>query len=251
MKIKNILFVFVLLSGLVLGQEFNPELSMSSGNVLFRSKLYDEAIKEYDKILKAGYESPELFYNMGNAYFRTDKLGYAVYCYEKAAKLAPGDEDIAFNLELARSRTQDKIAVIPKFFVAKWWDMLVAAFTVTGWSWIVIFLLAALLGLVLHYLYGTRLKQIVFYSAVSGFFILLLAISLLISRIVTETGSEYGILLESSFVVKYSPDAESNDAFVIHEGIKFVVEDELQGWYKIKIADGKVGWIPKSSAGII
>ena len=46
---------------------------------------------------------------------------------------------------------------------------------------------------------------------------------------------------------KISPDAQSNDAFVIHEGIKFEIEDKVGAWAKIKLPDGKVGWLPDTS----
>ncbi|GBD90794.1 hypothetical protein BMS3Abin04_01513 [bacterium BMS3Abin04] len=52
-------------------------------------------------------------------------------------------------------------------------------------------------------------------------------------------------------MVKISPPRQSNDAFVIHEGIKFKIEDELNNWTKIKLSDGKVGWLPKNSFGKI
>jgi SH3-like domain-containing protein len=58
-----------------------------------------------------------------------------------------------------------------------------------------------------------------------------------------ETSNEFGILIETSANVKVSPDYDSNDAFIIHEGIKFKIEDKVENWTKIKLKDGKVGWL--------
>ncbi|NUM63623.1 MAG: hypothetical protein HUU44_16050, partial [Ignavibacteriaceae bacterium] len=38
-------------------------------------------------------------------------------------------------------------------------------------------------------------------------------------------------------------DQGSTDAFVIHEGLKVNLEDKIDNWVKIKLADGKVGWV--------
>ncbi|MCB0732210.1 MAG: SH3 domain-containing protein, partial [Ignavibacteriae bacterium] len=66
-----------------------------------------------------------------------------------------------------------------------------------------------------------------------------------------ESSNDYGILLSSVTTAKISPDKSSNDAFVIHEGIKFKIEDEVNNWVKIKLSDGKIGWIPTNTFDII
>jgi SH3-like domain-containing protein len=38
---------------------------------------------------------------------------------------------------------------------------------------------------------------------------------------------------------------------VIHEGIKFKIEDEVNSWVKIKLSDGKVGWLPNNVFEVI
>ena len=35
----------------------------------------------------------------------------------------------------------------------------------------------------------------------------------------------------------------SDDVFTIHEGTKVSVLDEVDNWKKIKLADGKIGWL--------
>jgi len=43
--------------------------------------------------------------------------------------------------------------------------------------------------------------------------------------------------------VKSSPSEASVDLFVLHEGTKVALLDEADGWCKIKIANGSVGWL--------
>ena len=65
---------------------------------------YQQAIKDYQEILKTGVSS-EIYYNLGNAYYRTDNITQALLAYERALQLSPGDNDIRFNLQYARSNT--------------------------------------------------------------------------------------------------------------------------------------------------
>jgi SH3-like domain-containing protein len=43
--------------------------------------------------------------------------------------------------------------------------------------------------------------------------------------------------------VKSSPNAASVDLFVLHEGTKVTVLESSDGWNKVRIANGSVGWL--------
>ncbi|MCW8803540.1 MAG: SH3 domain-containing protein, partial [Ignavibacteriaceae bacterium] len=77
--------------------------------------------------------------------------------------------------------------------------------------------------------------------------VFLLVISLLIVKVNKEENVIEGVVIEQSLTVKSSPDMKSTDAFVIHEGLKVNLEDKLDNWVKIRLADGKVGWIENSA----
>jgi len=66
-----------------------------------------------------------------------------------------------------------------------------------------------------------------------------------------ESSTEFGIVTTHTISAKQSPNETSDDVFVIHEGLKVDVQDVFSDWYKIKLSDGKVGWLPKSSMEII
>ncbi len=218
-------------------------------NELFQNKKYESSARLYESILKEGYESADLYYNLGNAYFRQNKLGLAILNYERALKLEPGHEDALYNLEIANFKTIDKIDELPKIFILQWWDNFVGMFSVTGWSGIVlIFLVITLAGLG-FFLSSKKyeFKRVAFiFSSASALF---LAISIFIMLYSYNKASSisFGILTEKAYTVKTSPDDTSKDAFVVHEGIKFVIEDSFKEWYKIKLFDNKVGWIKKES----
>lgn len=54
--------------------------------------------------------------------------------------------------------------------------------------------------------------------------------------------------MESSVTVRSTPTKSGTDLFVIHEGTRVEVRDNsMRDWAEVQIADGKVGWIEKSS----
>ena len=55
------------------------------------------------------------------------------------------------------------------------------------------------------------------------------------------------IIFAESTEVKSGPSMGSESAFILHEGTKVTVLESLDNWKKIRIADGKMGWINASS----
>lgn len=51
--------------------------------------------------------------------------------------------------------------------------------------------------------------------------------------------------MTASVTIKSSPDDTGTELFVIHEGAKVWVIDEVGEWLRVKIADGNNGWLKK------
>jgi tetratricopeptide (TPR) repeat protein len=230
-----------------------PDDMMREANKLYQDGQYEAAVQSYEKILSSGYESGALYFNLGNAYFKSGKLGFAVYNYERGLKIQPTDEDLAYNLKLANARSVDKITEVPKIFFVAWWEGLITSLSVSGWSLIVLAFYLILIVCIGVYLLvrNSTLQRIAFMGGSASLSVLLLAAFFLFARINREASTNYGVLLSQSYTVKISPDLKSSDAFVIHEGIKFVIEDHVGEWSKIRLVDGKVGWVQKDSFGQI
>lgn len=231
----------------------SPEQLMNEANKLYQQQNYEQAIEIYNKVLSQGYESSVLYYNLGNAYFKEGKLGYAILNYEKGLKLNPDDEDLIYNLKIANARTVDKITEVPKLFFITWWESLITIFSVSGWSIIFIIIFWIFLASIAVYFFSRKisLQRIAFLSGAVSLAVVVILAVILFARVNRETNVNHGILIEQSYNAKVSPDEKSNDAFVIHEGIKFSLEDQVGNWVKIRLIDGKVGWIEKNSFGKI
>jgi len=55
------------------------------------------------------------------------------------------------------------------------------------------------------------------------------------------------IVFVPTITVKSSPNQNSVDLFVIHEGAKVKILQTVGNWNEIKIANGSVGWLPAES----
>ncbi|PKL82971.1 MAG: hypothetical protein CVV24_07290 [Ignavibacteriae bacterium HGW-Ignavibacteriae-3] len=249
----NLLILIVLFSGGRLVYAQSQDELMKGANKFYQEGNYHLALESYKRIIGQGYESGALFYNLGNAYFKTGQLGHAIYSYEKGLKLEPNDEDLAYNLKIANARTVDKITELPKLFIVSWWEGLVTSLNVTGWSLTVVIVFWILLLSIAVYFLSRRnnLQKFAFMSASIFLALFIFTAVLLFARVNREAVTNYGVLLAPTYTVKLSPDIKSNDAFVIHEGIKFAVEDYVNEWAKIRLIDGKVGWAQKNVFGQI
>ena len=243
----NLIFALTLFSGLSFAQNIDEQ--MQKAGALYRNGEFDKAIKIYEDLRSEGYEGTSLYFNLANTYYRIGKLGYAILNYERALKNSPSDEDVKHNLAFASLSTVDRIQPLPTFFVFEWWDSLLASLSVNGWTYITFFFYILLMAMIVIYFFAKTIFQqkLILFSGLGVLAILLLVVSFLIVKINREQNVISGVVIEQSITVKTSPDPKSTDAFVIHEGLKVNLEDQLDEWIKIRLVDGKVGWVENDS----
>ena len=219
---------------------------MTKANEFYRSNDFVSAINEYEKLIGEGYQGTSLFYNLGNAYYRIGKIGYAILYYEKALKLSPSDDDVKHNLALANMGTIDKIETLPKFFLFDWWESFLAFLSLQGWIIFTLIVYFLLLAAIAIYFFAAHIVQqrISFFSGLAILIVLIVSVSVVTIKLNRENKRLEAVLVENTVVVKLSPDEHGKDGFVIHEGLKILLEDEVDSWKKIRLPDGKVGWIP-------
>lgn len=231
----------------------NPESIMKKANEHFIAGDYNKSIELYEELVSNGFNVASLNYNLANAYYRTGKIGLAILYYERAKQIDPSDEDINHNLNFVRLQTKDKIEKLPEFFLFEWWESALCFFNVNQLTIVAYILFILIIISLIYYTLSKdyKIRRFSFYSSVILVIPLIVSIVLLAVNLNREFTHKYGIILSKSAVVKSSPDPESKDAFIIHEGLKVKIEDGIDNWYKIKLEDGKVGWIDKVTLSII
>ena len=227
--------------------------TFEEGNRLYLQAKYPEAIGQYEKVLQSGTESGELYFNLGNAYYKGGKIQKAILNYERARQLLPGDEDVQFNLQLANLQVTDKIDAVPKLFVYRWFDSLIAMFSLATMGWIVYAFFLLTLAAFAYFLFASTYVQ----KRVSMFTGFIFSAALIMTMIgfgvqsFKESNTEFAIVMSDVTNIKSAPDSKGNDLFVLHKGLKLQVLDSVNHWRKIRLADGKVGWIPEDDCEII
>ena len=64
--------------------------------------------------------------------------------------------------------------------------------------------------------------------------------------------ADEAIVMRPVASVKSSPSAESStDLFILHEGAKVRLIDQVGRWSNIELADGRQGWLPSDDMEII
>jgi tetratricopeptide (TPR) repeat protein len=241
--------IFFLLSITGIGAAAINEELVEQANKDYSAGLYANAIEGYTKVLENGYESVEVYYNLGNAYFKSNEIAAAILYYEKAKKLSPNDEDVLFNLNVANNRIKDKIEAVPVLFYKRWWQQIVNWLSTDAWTrfhitCFIVFLVAAGFYFISRII---LIRKISFWIGLA-----MLGLSFVTfgiawqddksNRQVTEA-----IVFDPSLTVKSSPSEKSVDLFVVHEGTKVAITDQLGDWYEVRIANGSTGWIPDTA----
>ena len=206
---------------------------------------YQQAIKDYEALLKHG-ASADLYYNLGNAYYRTENITRAVLNYERALLLSPGDRDIRFNLQIAQSKTIDKIVPESEMFFFTWYRTLVNLMSVDGWARTSLVSLALVIILLLVYLFSDRiwLRKIGFFGGIALLVLFVMSNVFAWQQKQNLLFRKGAIVIVPSVTVKSTPANNGTDLFVLHEGTKVMITDSsMKDWKEIRIADGKEGWI--------
>jgi tetratricopeptide (TPR) repeat protein len=223
----------------------SPDSDIVKANTAYQAGFYENAIALYEKVIKEGFTSSELYYNLGNAYFKANNNPSAILNYERALKLDPGNEDLIYNLKVANNQIIDKIDQLPKLFYERWWLSLKQLNSTDGWAKLTIILCVVLFLLVAIFLLSTsiKLRRILLPTFLVVLFLMATSFIIAYETYSDAIKQKEAIVFEATLAVKSSPEDSGIDLFVIHEGLKVEVIDELTGWREIKIANGSKGWV--------
>lgn len=210
---------------------------------------YTTAIALYEQILQTG-ESSVLYYNLGNAYFKTDDMARAILNYERALLLNPSDKDIHFNLDLARSKTVDRVTGNTELFFVRWFRSFAGMLSLDAWAYtaVALFILAICSILAFIFCKKGKIKKIFFIFA-AILLILTFGTNMIgHSQKKRLTVHNCAIVMSPSVVVRSTPSVTGTDLFVLHEGRKVTItDDSMAAWKEIELEDGNVGWIEAES----
>ena len=231
--------------------ESYPDSLWKAGVEAYSASQWRQAVSDWSDLAATGLRSKELYYNMGNAYFKAGEIAPAILNYERALRLDPSDSDVRYNLEFARAQTQDRIDEVPEFILKTWTRKLSYLLSSNAWAGLSLFLLALTLGLILLFLLGPTVnaRRTGFFTGIVTLLLTLMCWGFARSLKSTAERHDDAIVMRPVSSVTSSPSSDAaKSLFILHEGTKVKVLDEVSGYTDIELADGRRGWI--SSADI-
>ena len=240
---KHIIYI-VLLSFASFATAQNNIL-FEEGNELYNQGDYRKALEKYEKILETNQHSAELYFNLGNANYKLNNIAPSIFYYEKALMLNPNDKDIKNNIAFAKNMTIDAIDVVPEVGFAKLLNNGTNVMSYDNWAIfsVIMVILFVVLFLIYFFSYSSNQKRIAFISSVVSITIAVFTVAFAFHKYNLDKLDKPAIVFAKESQVKSEPNLRSNEAFTLHEGTKVQVLDTLNNWKKIKLSDGKIGWI--------
>ena len=221
----------------------------NAANSAYVDGRWADAVADYELISGMGLESASLYCNTGDAYFKDGNIPMAILYYERALKLDPSYEDARYNLELLNAMIQDRIEPVPEFVLKAWFRDLCYIMDSDSWAVCFIVLLALTLALVLVFLLAPTAggRRAGFFTGIAVLLLAVMSLSFSIWQKNDYSDADKAIVMRPVTSVKSSPAAGlSTDLFILHEGTKVKVIDEVGSWNNIELADGRRGWIPSA-----
>jgi tetratricopeptide (TPR) repeat protein len=232
---------------MLFAQDNNTQL-WEKANAFYTTEDYQQAISNYEQILRSGQESAKLYFNLGNAYYKAGNINQAILNFERAKVLAPNDENIDFNIKMANQFVVTSIEPLPLPFFIRWQTSVINMYPSDTWSVISIIAFIMFLGLIGLFIFS-RIVSIRRISFLLGIFMVIFSgftysfASKQQKKIIERNSA---IVFSPRVTVKSAPSQTGTDLFLIYEGLKVDITDSIGTWKEIKLADGNEGWLQDS-----
>ncbi|MBV1888206.1 MAG: tetratricopeptide repeat protein [Urechidicola sp.] len=241
---KKLLFIAFIFSSAI-GFSQSADSLFVRGNELYKLGNYEQAIEQYKLIEELQVQSDDLYFNLGNSYYKLNKVAPAIYYFEKALKVNPSNEDAQKNLAFANRMTIDAIDILPKTIFQDFSEAVIYKLPYNTWAILSVLFsfLGAILFLLYHFSYSSRKKLFYFNTAILSAVLLIFSVLFSYKSYDFTVNTRTAIVFEQVTEIKNAPTLNSETVFKLHEGTKVFVLDEIDDWKKIKLTDGKIGWI--------
>ncbi len=247
---KHLFYILFFFFGNLVAQD---QAVFEQANTLYNEGEFEQAITKYQSILDSKQHSAELYYNIANAHYKLNNIAPSIYYFEKALQLKPNDKEILNNLAFAKKMTVDAIKEVPQLGLSKFFNKITNALTFDSWAKLTIVLMVffVILFLVYYFTYNTARKRFSFSASFVFLFMALFSLGLAFQKQALDKKDNPAIIFAQKSEVKTEPNQTGSEAFMLHEGTKVQVLDTINNWKKIKLADGKTGWVIASDLKLL
>lgn len=226
------------------------EDSLVKANAWYNKGEYKKAVDLYEYVAQQAYQSDVLFYNLGNAYYKTGQVGKSILNYERALMLNPGLEDAEQNLKIAGLSTVDRFEVMPQPILTSVYQGFFRLFSPGTWGVLALCFLLVSGGAVYAYFF-TSAKRPAFVLAATCLGVFLVSLAMGYQHNTYLKNNKAAIVMTASSYAKSGPSEKAEDVFVLHEGTKVTVIESFGLWHKVRLPDGKIGWMKQDDLSLV
>lgn len=243
-KFCNILFLLI---GLLVTAQENA--LFNNATAAYNDGDYEKAIGFYNSILEEGQHSASLYFNLGNSYYKLNDIAQSIYYYEKALLLAPEDKEIKNNLGYAQQMTLDAIDTMPETGLSRFYKAITSQLSFDQWAKLAVFLMFVfvLLYIIFYYAQYSSRKRWAFIGSLVSLFLAIITIVFAFVQYRDFEQQQPAIVFADEIGIQSEPNPSSDEIFVLHAGTKVNIIEKLNDWKRIRLADGKTGWVPSKN----
>jgi tetratricopeptide (TPR) repeat protein len=246
MQFFSIFLIVLCLCFSAKGQQSDYGENFAKGLQAYQKADYEAAVKHYEKALSGSMKSAQAYSNLGLAYHKSGDLGRAILSFERALRQDPGYAPARQNLRAARQLIDINIKTPKGFWLFKAWESFSAALNSKTWSIIFwVFLFVGLTGLIAWYLRMSKLLKVWGLRLGIGFLALGLIPFMVAWRASSEEyNSSYAIVVGFQAGIRTAPGLDGEDIMVVSTGVKARISEQTGDWYRVRLENGVLGWVP-------
>ena len=219
-----------------------PQDQFELGNTAYAEGDYEGAISHYRAILDSGLTNSNLYYNLGNAYIKAGQKGRGIVHYERALRIDPLDSQTRENLEWVRLRLEDKITARGVSWIARQFKGFLNLLSLRGALRTVLTLNVLFFGFAILALFKTgarkRFKPFLWITGL----VFVLTVSLAGVQAARAKVKD-GVIVAPEVKVRFAPLGKGQVAFTLHDGASCEIRAKVFSWVRVRLADGKSGWL--------
>ena len=246
MKLYILLILLAMPFYMVFAQEVDYKSNFDKGLKAYKNKEFAQAVKLYEAALSTKIKSPEAYNNLGLAYFKTADIGRSVLNFERALRMRPGYSSARKNLKAAQQYIDTKIKKSSGFWLFGFFTAF--ALMLTSFTWTIVFFLlffSSFAALLIWYLkLNEKLSFIGLRAGIIFLFFSICSFSFARTAASAQFDKNLAIVTSVRAGVRTAPGLDGEDILVISSGVKVKIQEEMGDWYKIRLENAVVGWVP-------
>ena len=121
------------------------------------------------------------------------------------------------------------------------------------WGFLAVFFafLSVALFLLFYFAFDSLKKRSFFTLSLISLLLLFVTFGIGFQQYQKELNTKGAIVFAEEVSVQSEPTNSASESFILHEGTKVFVLDNVDEWSKIKLSDGKLGWLKSNSIKLL